>query len=202
MSELHISGRPGIVSNCTIFNLTETVRRAKFPMSIDPQNINNEITKGINGIFSAPIGSGHDNALCGIIVQFDLRFTNKAWVEMERYHFVDIISSQSTMHKITKFDFESDSTYSKYTDARMTEIMRELIARYNETQDPEDYLRVLYSNPAGFYLTAGITTNYRALKTIYAQRKNHRLPEWREFCKWIESLPYSEWLTGKEVVNE
>ena len=54
------------------------------------------------------------------------------------------------------------------------------------------YLEILYSNPAGFMLTAGMTTNYRQLKTIYSQRKNHRLPEWRMFCKWIGTLPYSE----------
>ena len=45
---------------------------------------------------------------------------------------------------------------------------------------------------------ARLTTNYRSLKTIYSQRKNHRLPEWREFCEWIETLPYSEFITGIE----
>ena len=51
------------------------------------------------------------------------------------------------------------------------------------------YLEILYSNPCGFKLTAGMTTNYRQLKTIYSQRKTHRLPEWREFCAWVETLP-------------
>lgn len=51
------------------------------------------------------------------------------------------------------------------------------------------YLRCLYSNPCGFRLTAGMTTNYCQLKTIYQQRKDHRLPEWREFCQWILTLP-------------
>ena len=54
------------------------------------------------------------------------------------------------------------------------------------------YLEILYSNPAGFTLTARMTTNYRCLSNIYKQRKNHRLPEWREFCKWIETLPYAQ----------
>ena len=58
------------------------------------------------------------------------------------------------------------------------------------------YLEILYSNPAGFNITARMTTNYRCLKNIYIQRKNHRLPEWREFCKWIETLPYFE-----ELIN-
>ena len=74
----------------------------------------------------------------------------------------------------------------------MIEIMNELKDRYNETNDPEDYLRLLYSNPCGFELTARLTTNYRALKTIYSQRKNHRLPEWVDFSRWIETLPYAK----------
>ena len=56
----------------------------------------------------------------------------------------------------------------------------------------EKYLEILYSNPAGFLLTARLTTNHRCLRNIYIQRKDHRLPEWREFCKWIETLPYAE----------
>lgn len=91
------------------------------------------------------------------------------------------------MHRITQFDLENQ--YSPYTDARAIALMEELVETYNETKDPEDYLRCLYTNPCGFKLMAGMTTNYRQLKTIYGQRKNHRLPEWREFCKWIETLP-------------
>ena len=61
-------------------------------------------------------------SLNGIIVQFDLTFTNKAWVEAERYHFLDFISSQSTMHRITKFNL--DEVYISYTDPRIIEIMK------------------------------------------------------------------------------
>lgn len=69
--------------------------------------------------------------------------------------------------------------------------MEELKEKYNTTKDKEDYLRLLYSNPAGFELTARLSTNYRQLKTVYTQRYNHRLPEWREFCDYIEkNLPY------------
>ena len=101
------------------------------------------------------------------------------------------------MHRIAKFDL--DNQYSEYTDKRMIAIMNELKDKYNETNDPEDYLRLLYSNPCGFKLTAAMTTNYRQLKTIYAQRKNHRLPEWREFCAWVETLPYAEFITGEKA---
>ena len=76
------------------------------------------------------------------------------------------------------------------------EIMKEKINLYNEATDEEEkkklYLEILYSNPTGFCLTARMTTNYRCLRNIYIQRKDHRLPEWRAFCKWIETLPYAE----------
>ena len=153
--------------------------------------------------------------LTGIIAQFDLTFSNKAWVEAERYHFFDFVSSQSTMHRITKFDL--DKAYNEYVDKRIVDIMKEKVDAYNSLCDStqvfanieginEDiaekkkrmYLEILYSNPAGFELTAGMTTNYRQLKTIYAQRKDHRLPEWREFCRWIETLPHSELIIGEK----
>ena len=75
--------------------------------------------------------------------------------------------------------------------------MKELVDKYNKTNSPEDYLNLLYSNPCGFELTAGMTTNYRQLKTIYRQRFSHRLPEWKSFCEWVKGLPHSEWITGE-----
>ncbi len=117
------------------------------------------------------------------------------------------------MHRITKFNL--DEAYMPYVDARMIEIMKEKVQAYNtleaqlkETEDSalrvelttqlnEKYLEILYSNPCGFRLTAKMTTNYRALKTIYAQRKDHKLPEWKAFCKWVETLPHAEFIIGK-----
>lgn len=135
-----------------------------------------------------------------VIVQFDLTFTNKAWIELERYHFIDFISSQSTIHRITKFNL--DNSYIEYVDPRMIDIMKEKVVEYNKLleENPDNpqlkdkYLEILYSNPAGFRLTAKMTTNYRQLKTIYQQRKTHRLPEWRAFCDWIETLPHADWI--------
>lgn len=176
-----------IISNVCVYGLEASIKRSKYPMSIDTSTCTSEVTKTIFNLAQSPVGSGHDNWLNGIIVQFDLTFTNKAWVEAERYHFLDFVSSQSTMHRITKFDL--DKAYIEYTDPRMIEIMQQLVAQYNADPTPDNYLKVLYSNPAGFRLTAGMTTNYRQLKTIYYQRKNHRLPEWRVFTEWIETLP-------------
>lgn len=183
-----------VVSNANVYGLNESIRGAKFPMATDVSKLTGELTPGIKRLAQSEPGSGHDQYLTGIIVQFDLTFSCKAWVEAERYHFLDFVSSQSTMHRIAKFDLTKQ--YNKYVDSRVIDIIREKVAEYNENPTPENYLRILYNNPAGFLLTARMTTNYRELKTIYKQRKNHRLPEWREFCKWIETLPHSELITG------
>ena len=200
-----------IVSNVKVYGLEDSIRRAKFPMSVDINNLSTDITPGIQKLAQAERGSGHDNWLKGVIVQFDLTFTNKAWPEAERYHWLDFVSSQSTMHRITKFDL--DKAYIHYVDKRIIDVVKEKVIEYNELcsrslpatcdelerleeQKREKYLEVLYNNPAGFKLTAGMTTNYLQLKTIYAQRRTHRLPEWRVFCKWIETLPMSELITG------
>jgi len=189
----------GLVDNIRVYGLDDSVRRAKFPMCTDLSDISANLTDGIRNLALSAPGSGHDQWLTGIIVQFDLTFSNKAWVEMERYHFIDFVSSQSTMHRITRFDL--DSAYNEYVNPEIIKIMHSLVDEYNwmcsEQDYPGDlvkkkYLEILYSNPAGFKLTAGLTTNYRQLKTIYRQRKDHRLPEWREFCKWMHNLPYSE----------
>ena len=192
MSEYNVADY-GAITNTKVYGLDESIKRAKYPMSVKVDELNSEITKGIIALATSQKGEGHDNWLNGVVVQFDLEYTVKAWTEAERYHFLDFVSSQSTMHRIAKFDL--DNQYSEYTDKRTIEVVKELVAKYNETKDPEDYLRILYSNPCGFKLIAGMTTNYRQLKTIYAQRKNHRLPEWREFCKWIETLPKSRLIT-------
>lgn len=191
-----------IVSNVQVYGLEESIRRAKFPMTVNVNTLNSELTDGIRALGNSEKGSGHDQMLTGIVVQFDLTFTVKAWTEAERYHFLDFVSSQSTMHRITRFNL--DEAYIDYVDPRIVEIMKEKVADYNDycektngaepgsVEDSEKkakYLQILYSNPCGFRLTAGMTTNYRQLKTIYSQRKNHRLPEWRLFCQWIETLP-------------
>lgn len=186
-----------VISNVKVYGLEDAVRGSKFPMAVDVDKLDAEITKTTKKLGSCKMGTAHDNWLNGIIVQFDLTFTVKAWTEAERYHFLDFISSQSTMHRIARFDL--DKQYIEYVDPRVIEIMNELKDKYNESKDPEDYLRLLYTNPCGFKLTAAMSTNYRQLKTIYHQRKTHRLPEWVSFCEWVETLPhFKELCLGEE----
>ena len=181
-----------MITNVNVYGFENAIKCSKYPMSVDISTLNTDITNTVKRLGNAQKGSGHDNFLKGIIVQFDLTMTPKMSVELERYHFIDFISSQSTMHRITKFDL--DKAYIEYVDKRIIDIMKDKVKQYNNEIDKEKkeklYLEILYSNPCGFKLTAGMTTNYQQLKTIYYQRKNHRLPEWRTFCDWIETLPY------------
>lgn len=185
-----------LIDNVNVYGLPESVKASKYPMATDVGRCTSVLTDGIWKLAWCATGTGHDQFLTGIIVQFDLTFSIKAWVEAERYHFLDFVSSQSTMHRITRLDIAKQCN--EYVNPYIIEIVRGLVNEYNSNPTPEGYLNVLYNIPTGFRLTARMTTNYRQLKTIYQQRRNHRLPEWREFCHWIELLPYSEMITGKE----
>ncbi len=186
-----------IINNVKVYGIENSFRVSKFPMSVDVEKCNADYTNTTKRLGRAERGSGHDNFLKGIIVQFDLSFTIKAWTEAERYHWFDIVSSQSTMHRLSSMNF--DECFCEYVTDNTKNEMNRLKYIFNKTKNLEDYLTLLYNCPTGTILTAGITTNYQQLKTIYAQRKMHRLPEWRLFCEWIKTLPYSELITGEEA---
>ena len=99
------------------------------------------------------------------------------------------------MHRLSRMKLYRQCC--EFVDKRVLAILQEKVDRFNASGDPDDYLRMIYNCPSGLMLTARMTTNYRQLKTIYAQRKDHRLPEWRAFCEWIKTLPHSEFITGK-----
>ena len=202
----------GPVSNACVYDMEESLHAAGYPMRTSTEwdePTESSMKRAKNLSHAADWVGAHDQFLTGIRVSFDLTFTNKAWVEAERYRFLEFVSSQSTMHRITKFELRGQ--YNEYVDPRVIDIMEEKVAAYNKLVEnkpspdaavelfedyakmlKEKYLEILYTTPAGFKLTARLTTNYRCLKNIWRQRRNHRLPEWREFCKWIETLPYAK----------
>ena len=157
-----------VISNVHVYGLEDALRGSRYPMATDLSNVSSDIDPMRIKLAQCGLGEGHDNFLNGVLVQFDL-----------------------------------DKAYISYVDPRMIEIMKEKVNEYNQllsedTTNPvlkEKYLEILYSNPAGFRLTAKMTTNYRQLKTIYKQRRNHRLPEWQAFCDWVLTLPHAELIT-------
>ena len=196
------------IENVKVYDLEESLVASGYPMRtvLTPHGPDEkDIQRGLN-LTKASNGNGaHGQWLTGVRVAFDLTCTNKMWVEAERYRFLEFVSSQSTMHRITKFDLSGQ--YDKYVDPRVIAIMDEKKELYNALAEAlettqnvdtksaiksamqEKYLEMLYTNPAGFELTARMTTNYRCLLNIYIQRHDHRLPEWREFCEKLLELP-------------
>ena len=201
-----------VVSNVKVYDLEESLIASGYPMRVklEEKKVSEKDLCRAKSLIKASEkdNQAHIQFLTGIRVNFNLTFSTKAWVEAERYRFLEFVSSQSTMNCLPKFELSNQ--YNKYVDPRIINIMEEKINFYNHTielrktsKDPKVidnlnkilkdlYLELLYSNPCGFTYTARMTTNYRCLRNIYKQRKNHRLPEWKEFCRWIETLPYAE----------
>lgn len=215
------------IENLKVYDLEESMIASGYPMRtelVETHAGDKDLKRCLN-LTKASNGNGaHGQWMTGVRVAFDLTCTNKMWVEAERYRFLEFVSSQSTMHRITKFNLRNQ--YNEYVDPRVIDIMEEKVAQYNNLAEelkntpPEQeytiqmlknlmtqkYLEILYTNPAGFELTARMTTNYRCLLNIYVQRHNHRLPEWREFCKELLKLPFFQELVdayyaGKVVAD-
>lgn len=184
------------ITNIKVYGLQNSLRVSGFPMQTSSKDETDEhLLKRGKRLGNHISNSAHDNFLCGITVQFDLCVSVKMWTEFERYHFADIISSQSSMFKIMEFPV---GAFNEYTDESVINAWNKLRDNYLNNKTPENYLRVLMSTPVGLRLNAGITTNYRQLKVMYEQRKNHKLPEWKRFCKSLLTLPYFKELTGVE----
>ena len=136
-------------------------------------------------------GGGHDNWLNGVIVQMDVYAPLFWWKQAQRYHWFDFISSQSTMHRAMSFDIGENCVAD--VDARVLDILNSIKSEYNNTTDESErniiWRRFIATLPSGFILGATMTTNYRQLKTMYLQRRNHKLKEWHDFCKFCEELP-------------
>lgn len=175
-----------------VWGLEESIVGSKFPMSVDIESLTPEITPTVNSLASSGKSEGHDQFLDGPTVMFDMTFSNKAWVEAERYIFLNFVSSQSTMHRIANMNIRK--CCNEYVTENSIKEAERLLKIYNDDPTPHNYLVLLYNIPSGFELTARMITNYRCLKNIYSQRKNHRLPDWKVFCDWCETLPmFKEW---------
>ena len=136
---------------------------------------------------SVDAGTGHDNFLKGIVVQFDILYDQSFTRQLQRYRFVDIVSSQSTMHKLKDMDFTR--CFNKFVDVEIIKRLETIRQEYRENPSNDNFQRLVLNCPMGLEMWMGISTNYLQLKTIYKQRKKHKLEAWKIFCDWIETLP-------------
>lgn len=183
------------VTNVQVYDLKESVIACRNAMRlVPPEYTDEEFEKSFERakkLCQASTGEVrcHANFRTGIRVSFDIEYPNYISPEMQRYHWYDIVTSSSKMHRLVQMDF--DKCCNKWVTEETKWQMKQLISEYNNDKSEDNFMRVLSNCPQGVMLFMRVSTNYEQLRTIYLQRKSHRLPEWRSFCKWIENLPYA-----------
>ena len=138
------------------------------------------------------------------------------WKEFDTYKIGSVANSCSTMHKIHEKPFsvndiscdmlmrgnvENGDPELKAHYKHMTLVLdslNNLRDLYLKTGDKKYWRCMIEMLPSSYNQTRNVMMNYEVLANIYKSRKDHKLDEWREFCKWIEELPYSELIVGKE----
>lgn len=194
------------ISNVIVSDLKESViasrnaMRTEMPEYTD-EEFNNSLPRAIS-LAKCGGGSGHSNFRKGIRVSFDIKYPNYFSPELQRYHFLDIVTSSSKMHKLTSMDM--DACFNEYVTQESKDQMKRLLDDYSKAETNDDkytcFMRLLSNCPQGIELFMRVTTNYEQLATIYRQRRNHKLKEWHIFCKMIEDLPYAkELILGENV---
>lgn len=193
------------IENWKVYDLRESVIACRNAMRINPAPITDEefnasMPRAIT-LANSPSGSGHSTFLSGIRVSFDIKYPNYISPELQRYHWIDIVSSSSKMHRLSSMDM--DSCFNKYVTDESKEQMKRLVKKYNETKSYEDFMVMLSNCPQGVELFMRVSTNYLQLRTLYRQRKTHKLKEdYGEVCAFIENLPYAkEFIIGNKSNN-
>jgi len=184
------------IKNLKTYGLAESIYRSGYPMMtgepadfLDPERIKGTSMTRASRLAGVANGSGHANFLKGIIVQFDLKYPQYLSPQLQRYHWFEIISSQSKMHCLTKGEF----SFNEYVDNKVIDNLQLRIDQYNFYNSYENFMKCISNVPAGLEMWMGITTNYLQLKTIYMQRKNHKLKEdYGAIMAMIKDLPMGE----------
>lgn len=191
-----------LISNVRVYDLEETIKDSGFPMSSTPEYSLDRAKK----LASVPSGSGHDCFLKGIVVRYTMQADHSFWLHFLRYHFSDIVSSESKMHSITKMKLHWHSYVSEESKYIATELIRAyntkdlslkdtilrmygLSGEVDFNNQSQIFEAIIMNCPIGLELAASVTDNYLQIKTTYYQRKPHKMSSWQYYCNWVESLP-------------
>ena len=156
----------------------------------------------------AAAGSAHAKYRRMITVTVDITAPLYWWKEFDTYKVGTVANSCSTMHKIhdKEFALEDFSCENMLEDSICVLDFVVQTLNYNrklylETKDKAYWWQMIQLLPSSYNQRRTVLLNSEVLSGIYRDRKEHKLDEWRELCKWIEELPYSEVITGKEVTS-
>lgn len=175
-----------------VYDLNNAMIASGYPMKSEYKEVAEEdlMTTDIGRAIKLaknPSASGHCNFLKGILVSVDIDASTKWWIQANRYSHFTIVSSMSTMHRALSMPIEKicPGVPRGYVD-----IVLEAREKCKAGEmDLEEFVMML---PAALSYTARVTTNYLQLRTMYNQRRTHKLSEWKQFCIWCELLPYAE----------
>ena len=149
-------------------------------------------------------GSDHSKFMRMINVTCDITAPLYWWKEYDTYKVGTVANSCSTMHKIhakefVTEDFSFERLYTPLADFAVTAVLDALNNardKFLETKDKHYWDEMIQLLPSSYNQKRTVQLNYAVLRNMYHARKNHKLEEWREFCKWVETLPYSELIVG------
>lgn len=212
------------IRNVNVYNLEKAIKRSGLPMATTAPKCSDFTEKRINvasKLGSVSTGTGHDNFLKGIIVNFDLKYPEYFSPQLQRYSWIDIVSSQSKMHRLTNMDIKR--SVNEYVDDIVINNLNDWIEIYNNFPEGKNFvvkkpltcdgayftdkkegkfncltkyevfMKIVSNAPLGLEKWMNINTNYLQLKTILQQREDHKLKEdWGTFCEFIKSLPRFE----------
>lgn len=150
-------------------------------------------------------GQPHRKFLRMIVIYTDIVAPLYWWKEFDTYKVGTVRNSCSTMHKIHSKEFTMDDFSTDHLNIFGFRSLEQTINNLNrnrdlflDTNDKSYWWNMIQLLPSSYNQRATVMLNYETLIQIYEWRKNHKLDEWRQFCDWVRSLPYSELITGED----
>ncbi len=197
------------IDKVNVMNFENAIRGARNPMNswnkMDSYyDENNNFVLGENDLSLATrlrkAGTAdHRKYLRQIFVSVDILAPMYWWKEYDTYKVATVANSTSTMHKIHSKPFELDDFSHDHLGNVELELFKTYVhsletirLQYIDTKDRELWYALIQMLPSSYNQLRTCTFNYETLINIYKSRKNHKLDEWKEFCKWIETLPYAK----------
>lgn len=151
----------------------------------------------------ASAGTDHGKFMRMIHVQCDVTAPLYWWKEADQYKVGTVTDSCSTMHKIHAKEFTLDDFSHEHLNDESTDCLLKLIDLLNcnrelflKDKNKSWWWQMIQLLPSSYNQLRTWDLNYAVLQNIYHARRNHKLDEWHDFCDWIESLPYSDLITG------
>lgn len=152
-------------------------------------------------------GTDHRKFMRMITVYLDITAPLYWWKEFDTYKVGTVANSCSTMHKIAAKEFTLEDFSHEHLGYQSIRVLKDTIKVMNDFREEfiKDHEKVNWWQmiqllPSSYNQRRTVMLNYEVLANMYKSRRNHKLDEWHTFCDWIESLPYSELITGKQAV--